>query len=1068
MCRVNKTLSVAGGVLLLVGGLLSCQGEPVDAPAEIAMADSPKIHPSLASRLLADDAEFKVWIFFTDKGEQSTTLRHAQLAIAENLLRPEALTRRAARGRYGAALRFEDWPVRSDYLEAVRQTGARIHVTSRWLNAASSWVTTAQLHHLAALPCVSKIQPVRQLARIAPVSATEAGSVGQRQKHAGFYGLAEQQLNQINLPAVHAAGYTGQGVIVGILDTGFNTTHVAFNNPSHPLQVIAEWDFINDDPETANEPGDPSDQHNHGTYILGTLAAYLPDTLVGAAYDAAYVLAKTEDVSQEVPAEEDNYVAGLEFVEQNGADLATSSLGYIDWYTQADLDGLTAVTTIAVNIATANGLYITTAAGNEGHDSNPLTSHLIAPADALQVLTCGAVSVTGTIAGFSSDGPTADGRVKPELLACGVNTMTVSAINPNNYAVVNGTSLSTPLLAGVVACLVDARPNWTVDQMRLHLLNTGDYFVAHQTYEPTYVRGYGVVNAFLAMNDCNANSIADSVDLANCNGAGWCLDCNGNGVLDGCDLDVTDPDGDTQISADCNTNIIPDECDIAALFSADCDLDGQPDECEIDGDGDSFIDDCDGCPTDPLKQQLGICGCGVPDTDSDSDGTADCIDGCPLDPLKIAPLQCGCGALETDDDGDGVANCQDLCPLDPLKSIPAVCGCGVAETDTDADGRPDCVDNCDLIANPDQADSDGDGIGDLCDAPPSGGGGGGGGGGTPPPVDSDGDGIPNGSDNCPQLANSNQLDGDDDGIGDACDTDLDNDGVNDSVDNCPALANPTQQDADEDNWGDACDNCPQLANPTQLDSDADGIGDACAPVMTEPEPEAPPAADLDGDGVTDGDDNCPQVANVDQADLDGDAIGDACDAPVAVDLAIELQSGTESWALDQAVTLELSARNLSAFEAQQVQIILALDSAVVVIDSDGGEAVGTSQRWLVASLPAGGELQHAVVLRLANLDEINPVTSVNLTASIFALQNDPDDTNNTGIWSWVVDAVETIPVAQEQSQNRPSGAAPAQAEPESSAAGCGACGVGMSGAVPLMLMGWGVMRRRRRTVGRRI
>lgn len=114
-----------------------------------------------------------------------------------------------------------------------------------------------------------------------------------------------------------------------------------------------------------------SGQHWHGTAILGTIGAYKPDTLIGGAYDAAFYLAKTEDITREEPIEEDFYVAGLQWIEANGADLATSSLGYIDWYTQDDLDGETATTTIAVNIATANGLACCTAAGNGGHDNAP-------------------------------------------------------------------------------------------------------------------------------------------------------------------------------------------------------------------------------------------------------------------------------------------------------------------------------------------------------------------------------------------------------------------------------------------------------------------------------------------------------------------------------------------------------------------------------------------------------------------------------------------------------------------------------------------------------------------------
>jgi hypothetical protein len=182
--------------------------------------------------------------------------------------------------------------------------------------------------------------------------------------------------------------------------------------------------------------------------------------------------------------------------------------------------------------------------------------------------------------------------------------------------------------------------------------------------------------------------------------------------------------------------------------------------------------------------------------------------------------------------------------------------------DGDQDGVPNTVDNCPTVANPDQADLDGDGIGDACDA------------------DVDGDGVPNGTDNCPFVANPGQSDLDGDGIGDACDTDIDGDGVPNATDNCPLVANPDQADQDGDGIGDACDadidgdgvpndtdNCPLLANPDQADEDHDGTGDACD-------------ADVDGDGVPNATDNCPTVANANQADLDGDGIGDACDTDI--------------------------------------------------------------------------------------------------------------------------------------------------------------------------------------------
>lgn len=510
---------------------LACAATMATPPTDQQHAPAlQKIHPSLAARFAAAPAPIKAWVFLADKGYVTPRDRAAAIEDVARTYDPHAIQRRALRS--AAALRGEplfterDLPVAPAYVAAIEATGAQVHIQSRWLNAVSAYVTREQADAVAALSFVVRLEPVAQARPLTPVpddvtpepdvQTTPTDGASPRTLD---YGNAQAQLQQMNLIALHDAGYTGAGVIVGILDSGFRRTHLAFNNAAHPLQVIAEYDFVKNDPNTAPEPGDPSTQHEHGTMILGTLGAYQPGGLIGGAYDAHFVLAKTEDTSQEVPAEEDNYVAGLEFTEFHGADITTASLGYIDWYTQAQLNGTTAVTTIAVNIHTSLGVHHCNAAGNEGNDTNPATSHLVAPADAFEDIACGAVSSTGTLASFSSDGPTADGRVKPELLARGSSTWTVSPSSTNSYTTASGTSLSTPLVAGAVACLVQARPNWTVARMRENLFETADYFVAHGTFDPQYRLGYGIVNAFAAYSRCpDAGEVTFNQAVYHCGG----------------------------------------------------------------------------------------------------------------------------------------------------------------------------------------------------------------------------------------------------------------------------------------------------------------------------------------------------------------------------------------------------------------------------------------------------------------------------------------------------------------------------------------------------------------------
>ncbi|HUU85722.1 MAG TPA: S8 family serine peptidase [Phycisphaerae bacterium] len=520
-------------------------------PQATPEAESGKVHPALERLLDESQGLVKAWVFFRDKGIDSPEELAAAIEALAGEYPVRAVRRRGLRRTLPGLFDEHDLPLVPAYVDAVAATGARVHVTSRWVNAVSVVASRQQVVAIAGLPFVGKLQPVRRSRRIEPiVMGPFDGSGKDTRDDRGFYGYAEAQLTQINLIALHNAGYTGQGVVVGVLDTGFERTHEAFNYPDHVLNVLAEWDFVDDDPDTSYEPGDDPGQHAHGTLILGVLGAYKPNELVGAVYDAAFILAKTEDTTGEYPAEEDNYVAGLEFIEQNGGDMATSSLGYIDWYTQDDLDGQTAVTTIAVNIATANGLVCCTAAGNGYHDGNPNSSHLIAPSDAFQVFSCGAVDASGYIADFSSDGPTADGRVKPELLARGVETYTVWPYDTSGYASASGTSLSTPLVAGAVGSLLQAHPEWSVDHFRNQLFYTADYYLAHQTYDPQYVRGYGILDAYGAstftdcVGDLDGDDDTDQADLGilladwGCTGGGCAGDLDGDDDTDQTDLGV--------------------------------------------------------------------------------------------------------------------------------------------------------------------------------------------------------------------------------------------------------------------------------------------------------------------------------------------------------------------------------------------------------------------------------------------------------------------------------------------------------------------------------------------------
>lgn len=502
------------------------------------------VHPRAWAQLQRSSEPIAVWVFLTDKGIKSLADYQRATALAKAGLHPRTLHRRKLRGSRGGRVGYDDIAVNPAHVARIQSSGAEIRVRSKWLNAVSVNATGAQIRQIAALPFVRSIEPVRQGRRtdVVPIESPKAMPLGQRRARGGEYGLSEAQLQQIGITAMHAAGFTGTGIVIGVLDTGFKLSHAAYNDPEHPINIVAQYDFINDDGNAGIDEGDAGSQHWHGTAILSVIAGYQPGEFLGGAYDASFVLAKTEDITDEYPAEEDFYVAGLEFIEANGADVATSSLGYIDWYTWYDLDGQTAVTTIAVNQATANGLACCTAAGNGGADSDLPT--LLAPADAFEVLSCGAVNANGVIANFSANGPTADNRVKPEVLARGVSTATVNPNDDADYITVNGTSLSTPLVASAVALLIEAHPDWTIPQIRTALFQTANYYVENGTYDPEYRRGYGIINVFDAAqtSSCAADFDGDQTvgpsDLAQLLGV-W-------GACPGCPADL---DGDDEVGA---------------------------------------------------------------------------------------------------------------------------------------------------------------------------------------------------------------------------------------------------------------------------------------------------------------------------------------------------------------------------------------------------------------------------------------------------------------------------------------------------------------------------------------
>jgi len=479
--------------------------------------------------MLQADGTYAVWVHFADRGRTEAQLA-ADLAAVRAELPERTLARRAKMLPGGPAIgspdgiaaddprlvTARDLPPAAQYVDAVAATGAEPRRQSRWLNAASFDATREQIAAIAQLPFVREVELVAKFRKRDPevgqrgVPLTESELRAAREAAAGRwalnYGGSLDDLEQINVPPVHELGITGQGVIIGMLDSGFKTTHEALAG----IPVLARYDFINDDDVVENEPGDSPTQHDHGTKTMSTAMGFRDGALVGPAFGASAILAKTEDVSQEVPIEEDNWVAGLEWVESLGADVVSSSLGYYDWYEFSDMDGNTAVTTIAADLAVGRGVTVVNSAGNERGWG---FGHIIAPADGDSVIAVGAVDIGGDIASFSSPGPSYDGRIKPDVSALGVSNHVVSVTSDDGYTSASGTSFSCPLTSGVAALVLARAPQLTPIQVREALRATAD-----RAANPDNDYGWGILDALAAVTYWGASiahePLGDTEDVA--------------------------------------------------------------------------------------------------------------------------------------------------------------------------------------------------------------------------------------------------------------------------------------------------------------------------------------------------------------------------------------------------------------------------------------------------------------------------------------------------------------------------------------------------------------------------
>lgn len=402
------------------------------------------------------------------------------LSNPADYLSERAITRRAF---FGIECDSTDLPVSSSYILQIKNAGANIHCRSKWMNGVTVIVSDSNIiKQVRALPFVKWVQYTGTKDVAFPVSAkveAETNSLN--------YGSAATQVNQINGSYFHNAGYTGKGIVIGVLDAGF--TNVNVNPAFDSLRLQGRLLGVKD---IAEPNSNIYSLDEHGANVLSIMTGNLPAKYLGTAPKSSFWLIRTEYASTEYLVETDFWTSGIEFADSVGVDVVNSSLVYTEFddsgmdFTYDDMNGKVSRASRAASLAAKKGMIVCNSAGNYG---SSMWQYLGSPADAEGIITVGAVTSTGSPSDFSSYGPSSDGRIKPEICALGTST---TFVNKNGgVSIGSGTSYASPVIAGTISCLVQAlketNSHFDVESIRTLLIQSGNMY-----HNPTDQLGYGI------------------------------------------------------------------------------------------------------------------------------------------------------------------------------------------------------------------------------------------------------------------------------------------------------------------------------------------------------------------------------------------------------------------------------------------------------------------------------------------------------------------------------------------------------------------------------------------------
>ncbi len=428
--------------------------------------------------------EYMFRVYLNDKGDHSFSVSQP-----EQFLSKRSIERKS---RQNVPIDALDFPVAKEYLTCLEKEGGKIVSKSRWFNTCVvQFSDSAYIDRIKALPFVDSVKyvwrgQVHHRFNLMRPRLRRMCCEDEPDFH-NYFGFTEEQFKVHNAESMIKAGFRGKGMHVGVIDAGFTNCDVIpyFEG----INIFGYRDFV--------PSGCIFSANDHGTKVLSTMAVNRPNLMLGSAPEANYWLFRSEDSKTEFPVEEDFWVAAIEYADSVGVDLVNTSLGYNQFddetlsYSHPQLDGKTALMTSAANKAFEKGMLVIASAGNEGKKP---WAKITVPADAENILAIGAIRTDSVIASFSSAGPTADGRIKPDLVSVGSGTITIGS--DGAIGMTNGTSLSSPFMAGLIASLWSINPSLNRNEL-VDIVKRSSSQYAH----PDTIYGYGIPDFEKAMKE---------------------------------------------------------------------------------------------------------------------------------------------------------------------------------------------------------------------------------------------------------------------------------------------------------------------------------------------------------------------------------------------------------------------------------------------------------------------------------------------------------------------------------------------------------------------------------------